>query len=179
MVKKKTFIPFAVIVSDEIPERFETSYASTLHETITLAEGAKADKGDTPAIYYLSRIIRLLNLAKFNSKIFVIYNPDTQRMQMALFGDPDKLVLQVKNSADVNNLKQTYEAIESFIKLYIAHEDYNMKAGDLTRSRLFTSRIANKKILKDMKNDAVKLKKALDLVLIELKQNFLADFKFK
>lgn len=179
MLKKNTFIPFAVIVSDEIPERFENTYASTLYETITLNEGAEADEGKSPAIYYLSRIIRLVNLAKFNSKIFVIYNPDTQRLHMALFGDPDKLILQVKNAADVNNLKQTYEAIESFIKIYIAHEDYDLKAGDLTRSRLFTSRVVNKKILKDMKNDSSNLKKTLDLVLPEFKQNFLAEYKFK
>jgi hypothetical protein len=179
MSKKKAFIPFAVIVSDEIPERFESAYASTLYETIPLLEGCNSDVKNLPAIYYLSRIIRSLNLGKINSKLFVIYNPNSQRLQMALFGDPDKLLLQVKNIADMNNLRQTYEAIDSFIQLYIAFQGYNLKAGDATRSRLFTSRIANKQVLKDMKNNAVNLKKTLDLMHPELTQNFLANFKFK
>ena len=96
MSKKKAFIPFAVIISDEIPERFESAYASTLYETIPLLDGCNSDAKNLPGIYYLSRIIRSLNLGKISSKLFVIYNPNSQRLQMALFGDPDKLILQVK-----------------------------------------------------------------------------------
>ncbi len=179
MSRKKTIVPMAIILAKDIPSRFETAYASTLFETLTLNEALRTEEKSTPAIFYFSHIISQLKIGTNQTKFFVIYNPNKQRLQMAKFGDADKLIVKVSSVAELKVLRQTFTAVQKVAEARRFFEMYKLKEMQATNSRLLTSRIANKGLMKAFKLDSAKVQASIDLMFEELKQNFLGEFGFK
>jgi len=179
MRKKTAMTPIAFIVTEEIPERFATLYPSTLYETFTLEEGLKSDVKNTPAIYYISNILVSLKYQKSKYKLFVIYNPNPKRLQMALFADADKLILQVKNRQDLTKLKKFKDAFYSADAIYWEFQDFELGAAINENCKQIVSGVVNQKTIKDLKKQANNLYEAIELLQRELTMNFYNEFKFK
>lgn len=177
MAKKKSMIPVAFIVTDEIPSRFETAYASTLYETYEMSEALSADPKKTPAIHYFANTLRLLNLSVPNNKIFAIYNPDPKRLVMAKIGDGDKVIVYINNMAALKRLKQTYDCAGKVVELARAAMYFSNTSKDVCSSRNLRSKISDKMLLKTLKDTGAALPQGAGKLMKELGMHLIQDFK--
>ena len=172
-------IPIAVIVSDQIPERFETAYASSLYETLPFFEALESDVKSTPTIHYLAQILNGLDLWSSDAKFFVIYNPDPKRIQMALFGDADKLILHVRDQAGLLELKNIYGALRSILELELIFQEFEKMATTTFCDINFQKQVGNEQVVENLIKNKTDLRETIELINKELMQTFFAKFKFR
>ncbi len=113
-MRKKSMIPTAYIFTDTVPQRFIQSYTSLIYEEFTFSEALQSNPKKLPNLCNAARIVSLAQIFTPKTLVFVIYNPNLQRLTMAQYGDSDKLKVLV-DSVDKQSLLAYYA--KSFDKL--------------------------------------------------------------
>lgn len=176
MAKKKSMIPVAFIVTDEIPSRFEAAYASTLYETYEMQEALSANPKKTPAIFYFAQTLDMLGFSVPHNKIFAIYNPDPKRLTMAKIGDGDKVIVLISNMAALKNLEQIHSAAEKVRDLGNSFYRFAPYLNDVANSRNVSTSVKHKPLLKVLRETSKALPVTIQNIKTELAKHLITEF---
>jgi len=138
----KKFQPVAFIFTDNIPNRFITSYATVLYEEFSIVDLSKVDIKSLPNHRNVAEAVQFSEIQTPKSKVFVIYSPVKQKLLLAQMAEVDSLKVLI-DSLDKQKLLAAYaKSFKQLSKLsYILDvfedEFHLLKAPPLSKSQQY------------------------------------------
>jgi len=144
MAKQKTMIPVAYIFTDKIERRFVDAYTSFIYEEFTIDEALEANHESLPNLVNAARIATCSGINTPKTKVFVIYNPNLQRLTFASIGDADKLKVFVDSVTKQRQLEDYARHFEAILRLANIHQSFsqgikNFSVPELSMNKLYAS----------------------------------------
>ena len=125
MTLSKTVIPAAYIFTDRIYARYEQQYASTISEWVSVQQAMHHYTHTHAIAFYLASFVSRLDVTPLRKYMFVAYTPNESRLNMAAFGDFDKLIVVIDSVAKKKRLQEFNRAASDLLFLAKRYSKYS------------------------------------------------------
>lgn len=120
----QTIIPVAFIFTNEIKERYDRQYASTITEWLTVEDAIKTFDEKNATHFYVPSIVTKLKITDQCQYAYVIYTPNNRRLNMAALGEFGQLIVVVDTVAKRDRLIEFNSAATDLIEISHRFLDY-------------------------------------------------------
>lgn len=182
MTLSRTVIPAAYIFTDQIYDRYEQQYASTISEWMLVQNAMKKYTHTHAITFYLASIVARLDMTPMRKYMFIAYTPNEQRLNMAAFGDFDKLIVVVDSVAKKKRLQEFNRATTDLIHIARGYDEYlnrlNIAADKKYMQSLFGEKLLKNEFIKPSIAQLAAFNKCRQILIDQFKREFCRSVSF-